>query len=246
MDLVTSGPASAGLSSFGFGGLGTPKQRTIRKARLDDGTFADLKKDITPWKTNMTMEYYLLYIILTFIIGDTSSFMVVFPASQSFVFCGVSLWSGQAPTVTWSSKTVLLRKHRWKSSLYSSTSRLHGSKGKGVERKIAAREKITQECLAEIFGSSSDIWKQQKGVSKNSGTPKSSIFNRVFHYKPSILGYHYFWKHPEGFVWLLNCLQLDLPNSNAEAPCTAIPKPEDTRRNPGGQIAVGWEDRMGR
>ena len=21
-------------------------------------------------------------------------------------------------------------------------------------------------------------------------------FNRVFHYKPSILGYHYFWKHP--------------------------------------------------
>lgn len=91
MDLVTSGPASAGLSSFGFGGLGTPKQRTIRKARLDDGTFADLKKDITPWKTNMTMEYYLLYIILTFLIGHTSSFMVVFPASQSFVFCGVSL-----------------------------------------------------------------------------------------------------------------------------------------------------------
>ena len=26
MDLVTSGPASAGLSSFGFGGLGSPKQ----------------------------------------------------------------------------------------------------------------------------------------------------------------------------------------------------------------------------
>ena len=27
------------------------------------------------------------------------------------------------------------------------------------------------------------------GVSKNSGTPKSSILNRVFHYKPSILGF---------------------------------------------------------
>ena len=27
--------------------------------------------------------------------------------------------------------------------------------------------------------------------------PKSSIlYNRVFHYKPSILGYHYFWKRP--------------------------------------------------
>ena len=33
-------------------------------------------------------------------------------------------------------------------------------------------------------------------VSENGGTPKSSIFHRVFHYKPSILGYPYFWKHP--------------------------------------------------
>ena len=34
------------------------------------------------------------------------------------------------------------------------------------------------------------------GVSKNRGTPKIIHFNRVFHYKPSILGYHYFRKHP--------------------------------------------------
>ena len=33
-------------------------------------------------------------------------------------------------------------------------------------------------------------------VSENSGTPKSSILIRVFHYKPSISGYPYFWKHP--------------------------------------------------
>ena len=34
-------------------------------------------------------------------------------------------------------------------------------------------------------------------VSENNGTPKSSIFlMKVFHYKPSILGYPYFWKHP--------------------------------------------------
>ena len=33
-------------------------------------------------------------------------------------------------------------------------------------------------------------------VSENrGGPPKSSILNRVFHYKPSILGYPYFWKH---------------------------------------------------
>ena len=35
------------------------------------------------------------------------------------------------------------------------------------------------------------------GLSKNSGTPKSSIL-LGFHYKPSILGYPYFWKHPYG------------------------------------------------
>ena len=40
-------------------------------------------------------------------------------------------------------------------------------------------------------------------VSENSGTPKSSILNRVFHYKPSILGYPYCWKHPYG------CFQAD-------------------------------------
>ena len=27
--------------------------------------------------------------------------------------------------------------------------------------------------------------------------PQIIHFNRVFHYKPSILGYHYFWKHPD-------------------------------------------------
>ena len=38
------------------------------------------------------------------------------------------------------------------------------------------------------------------GVSLNGGTPKSSHFDRVFHYKPSILGYLYFWKHPYYFI----------------------------------------------
>ena len=28
------------------------------------------------------------------------------------------------------------------------------------------------------------------------GLPTNHPFNRDFHYKPSILGYHYFWKHP--------------------------------------------------
>ena len=36
------------------------------------------------------------------------------------------------------------------------------------------------------------------GVSEN-GYPQIIHFNRVFHYKPSILGYPYFWKHPYNF-----------------------------------------------
>ena len=40
----------------------------------------------------------------------------------------------------------------------------------------------------------------QMGVAKNRGTLKSSTFNKVCHYKPSILGYPYFWKHPN--QWL--------------------------------------------
>ena len=34
------------------------------------------------------------------------------------------------------------------------------------------------------------------GVSLNGGTPQSSILKGFNHYKPSILGYLYFWKHP--------------------------------------------------
>ena len=36
----------------------------------------------------------------------------------------------------------------------------------------------------------------QIGVSKNRGTPKSSIFMRFSLFSPSILGYPYFWEHP--------------------------------------------------
>ena len=34
------------------------------------------------------------------------------------------------------------------------------------------------------------------GCFQNRGTPQIINFHRVFHYKPSILGYPYFWKHP--------------------------------------------------
>ena len=41
------------------------------------------------------------------------------------------------------------------------------------------------------------------GVSKNRGTPQIIHFNRVFHYRPSILGYPYFWKHPDGDIFYI-------------------------------------------
>ena len=37
------------------------------------------------------------------------------------------------------------------------------------------------------------------GVSKNLGLPNHHV-DRVFHYKPSILMYHYFWKHPYIYI----------------------------------------------
>ena len=44
--------------------------------------------------------------------------------------------------------------------------------------------------FVEVFGG------RNMGVSKNNGFSTQIIhFNRVFHYKPSILRYHYFWKH---------------------------------------------------
>ena len=43
-------------------------------------------------------------------------------------------------------------------------------------------------------------------VSENSGTPPIIHVNRVFHYKPSILGYPYFWKHPSRIHYQISTL----------------------------------------
>ena len=45
-------------------------------------------------------------------------------------------------------------------------------------------------------------WTKNRGVKP----PQIIHFNRVFHCKPSMLGYHYFWKHPYNEVFSLsNC-----------------------------------------
>ena len=42
------------------------------------------------------------------------------------------------------------------------------------------------------------------GVEPKIGVPPNHEFNRGFHYKPSILGYPYFWKHPYGIFTYMN------------------------------------------
>ena len=53
-------------------------------------------------------------------------------------------------------------------------------------------------------------------VSLNGGTPKSSIKNRVFHYKPSILGYPYYWKHPYNNLYFSELFQLAQHNAHSK------------------------------
>ena len=64
-------------------------------------------------------------------------------------------------------------------------------------------------------------------VSENNGIPKSSHFNRVFHYKPSILGYPYFWKHPNAICWH----QSPLPTAMHLKECCGLGKGNESLRS---------------
>ena len=89
-------------------------------------------------------------------------------------------------------------------------------------------------------------------VSENGGTPKSSNFNRVFHYKPSILGYPYFWKHPDLFFKLLNILlslEGTLPkhrNSVTKHLTIEVIASAGRAGLPGGSLVKRWEGLTGR
>ena len=62
------------------------------------------------------------------------------------------------------------------------------------------QQSLLSECLPQCLRYESHVFLRidiyDMGVSKNRGTPQIMNFNRVFPYKPSILGYPYFWKHP--------------------------------------------------
>ena len=70
--------------------------------------------------------------------------------------------------------------------------------------KSRKKTEINQRCImiSTFFFQSINHLKKNVDVSENRGYPQIIHFNRVFHYKPSILGYPYFWKHPCEQPWL--------------------------------------------
>ena len=71
---------------------------------------------------------------------------------------------------------------------------LDGGMLPGTTLDDGAPEVFIQVCLAHPLNS-----RAYGCQPKNHGKPPQIInFNGVFHYKTSILGYHYFWKHPYG------------------------------------------------
>ena len=55
----------------------------------------------------------------------------------------------------------------------------------------STNSQLSSDPCSDIYCILYIIW-----VFRKIGVPQIIHFNRDFHYKPSILGYHYFWKHP--------------------------------------------------
>ena len=81
------------------------------------------------------------------------------------------------------------------------------------------------------------------------GVPPNHPFNRVFHYKPSILGYPYFWKHPYRNVdvgnWLFRRLRWVTssdPNATVtfSLPHTFLGRNDDLSSRTFGPRLGGW------
>ena len=66
-----------------------------------------------------------------------------------------------------------------------------GSHNHDISILAQSRKKFTN-----VGGWTNPSEKYYMDVSENDGTPQIIHFNRVFHCKSSILGNHYFWKHP--------------------------------------------------
>ena len=136
-----------------------------------------------------------LYPCFMFVVFGTKKFARVFQFSlntknvQSFSFFWVVFWTSYSPR---------LQMQRFPDAKVVLTTHPKGAKG-WAKSFLALMQVVRLQAsdfswtLSNSFGE-----KQEKGVSKNHDTPQIIHFNRVFHYKPSILGYPYFWEHPKG------------------------------------------------
>ncbi len=72
--------------------------------------------------------------------------------------------------------------------------------GVGISRErknlSTAAELLSKEAYDGGLRQNTESWSDLGVEPKIWETPQIMNFHRVFHYKPSILGYHYFWKHP--------------------------------------------------
>ena len=78
-------------------------------------------------------------------------------------------------------------------------------------------------CIPQGINSSNPMVGAYMGVSLNGGfSPQIIHFNGVFHHKPSILGYHYFWKHPYTYPFYKDSPLkggMIIPNTKTLDPC---------------------------
>ena len=136
-------------------------------------TFADLKKDITPWKTNMTMEYYIiLYYYITifnrryiFIHGRFSQ-LVSRSFSVGVAFGADRHQQSRDPRRQCCSGSTGGRAPCIQAPVVCMAAKAFGGWDflQIQEKDFLPGERLQKECLAENFGSSSDIWKQQKDL----------------------------------------------------------------------------------
>ena len=94
-------------------------------------------------------------------------------------------------------KLLMLQKSGEPSNAYDQSPQLAGSTANSTVNCffygfLNNQQSKTSENIVQIKNfKTTIIW-----VFPKIGVPQIIHFNRVFHYKPSILGYHYFWKHP--------------------------------------------------
>ena len=69
-------------------------------------------------------------------------------------------------------------------------------KQKKQKQNIKHQGKKSPQVKPIYFPTIKEVGATHMDVSENSGNPQIIHFNRVFHYKKSISGYSYFWKHP--------------------------------------------------